>query len=68
LTQHPARDPWPEDRLPGGHRVDRPDDLVLGGALQQVAGGAGAHRVEQRVLVVDHRQHQHRRPRRVHLP
>ena len=49
-----------EDRLAGGHRADGPADLVLLGALDHVAAGARPHRREHGVLVVEHRQHQHR--------
>ena len=49
---------WPRRRP----RRDRADDLVLLGALDEVAAGAGAHGREHRVVVVEHGQHQHRRP------
>ena len=63
VAQHPLGHAGGEDRLAGGHGADRPADLLLLGALDHVAAGAGAHGREHRVLVVEHRQDQHARPR-----
>jgi hypothetical protein len=60
-AQHPAGDVGPEHRLSRGHRADRTDDPVAGGALDQIATGAGTHRGEHGLVVVEHRQHQYRR-------
>jgi hypothetical protein len=45
-----------DDHLPGHHRPQRGEDVVLLGALQQVAAGAGAHRREHRLVVLEHRE------------
>jgi hypothetical protein len=49
----------PEDDAAVGHRVDRPHDLRLVGALHQVAASTRLDRGEHRLVVV-HGQHQHR--------
>ena len=53
-----------------GHRSDGADDLVLVGALEEVAARPGLHGGEHRGVVVVHREHQHRRLRRglAHAP
>ena len=64
----PRGDLGPEDRLAGGGRPDGADDLVLVGPLEQVAAGPGAHRGEDGVVVLEHREdddgRRRRRPRR----
>ena len=54
-----GRPPRAEDRLAGDDRADRADDLVLLGALEQVAPSAGLHRGEHGRVVVEHREHQY---------
>ena len=54
---HPPGDRRPEDRLALGDRGDRADDLGLVRALQQVPARTGAHRGEQRLILLGHRQH-----------
>ena len=48
----------PKIASPPATARDRAHDLVLVGALEQVAPGAGAHRGEDRVVVVEHGQHE----------
>ena len=59
VVEHPRGDARAEDRLAGGDGPDRAGDLVLLGALEQVAAGAGLHRGEHGGVVVVHREHQH---------
>ena len=49
----------PKIASPRRDRADGAHDLVLVGALEQVAARAGAHGGEDRVVVLEHRQHQH---------
>ncbi len=60
VLQHPRGDRRAEDRLAADDGPDRVGDLVLLGALEQVAAGAGLHRGEHGGVLVVHRQHQHR--------
>jgi hypothetical protein len=48
-----------EDGLAGGHGHDRPGDLLLFGAFEDIATGTGAHGREHPVVVVEHGQDQH---------
>ena len=59
VLDHALRDVGPEDRLAAADRRDRAHDVVLIGALEQVALGAGAHGREDGVVVLEHRQHEH---------
>ena len=59
----PAGDAWTEDRLAGSHRPDRPRDVVLLDALDQVAARTGAHGSEHGLVVLVHRQHEYGDPR-----
>ena len=49
----------PKMASPAADGADRAQDLGLVGALEQVAARAGPHRGEDRVVVLEHRQHQH---------
>ena len=53
------RDPGREDRLTRRDRGDRPDDAVRRAPFEHVPDRPGPHRGEQRLVVVEHRQHQH---------
>ena len=66
VAEHPLRDRRTEDRLAIGHRRDRTYDVRTVGALDQVAARTRPHRREHRLVVLEHRQHQHagRRVRR----
>jgi beta-glucosidase-like glycosyl hydrolase len=68
LPCHPvddaAGDRRREQRLTGGHRVDRGDELLRPGPLEQEAGGAGGQRAEHVVVVLERGEDQHRRTRR----
>jgi len=52
-----------EHDLADRNRLDGPDHLVPLGPLDQVAVRTGAHRSEQRLVVVEHGEYQHRRLR-----
>jgi hypothetical protein len=56
--QRPGGDPGAEDDVTCRDRLDGPDDLVPFGALDQVAASSGPHRGEQRLVVVEHGEHQ----------
>ena len=63
LADHPARHARPEDRLARRDGMDGPHDLFLGRPFQHVPRGAGAHGREDRVVVIEHREHQDRHSR-----
>src|SRR5207253_1001933 len=52
VAEHARGHARAEDRLARHDRPDRPVDLLLLGALEQVAAGARLHRGEDRVVVV----------------
>ena len=54
-----------EDHVPTGDRPDRPFDLVLISALEQVAAGAGPQRLRHHRVLVEHGQDQYSRAREV---
>ena len=60
VGHQPPRDGRTEDRVARRHGPHRPDELGSLGALEQVAPRAGLDRGEDRVVVVGHRQHEHR--------
>ena len=53
-----AATPGADDHLPGDDGVEGGEDVVLLGALEQVAAGAGAHRGEHGLVVLEHREHE----------
>jgi len=54
-----------EDDLTQARRADCLEQLVAIGAFEQVAARPGAHRGEDRIVVVQHREHQDRQPRSI---
>ena len=50
-----------QERLAATDRPDRPDEVLIGLALEHVARRAGLQRLEQVAVVVVHREHQHAR-------
>ena len=60
LLQHPAGDAGAEHGLAGVHGAEGPCDVVLLGPLEQIALSTGLHGREQRIVVIEHRQHAQR--------
>src|SRR6516164_105844 len=58
VVQDPLRDGGAEDGFAVGDAADGPFDLLFAGAFEQVAAGAGAHRLEDGGVVVEHGQDQ----------
>ena len=55
------RHPWIDPRPAVGDGADRPDDVVGRRVLEEEAGGAGLDGAPEHVVVVERREHEHRR-------
>jgi hypothetical protein len=60
LVKKSMSDARAEDHSASGHRVDSAGDLVISSALEKVTASSGPDRGKQRLVVIVHRQDEHR--------